>query len=102
MAADFNKMAKEREAFAATLEDSEIYRSIVLKVLQLEVDLDMKVGLLIDAIKDVGTIFGNLRYFNKKGILPNKDYSELLAIFVEKYEESRSFIEFDPTKYTEE
>lgn len=100
--ADFEKMAKDREILARKLTDIEIWRSIILKVINLDIDNDMKVDILIQSIPDIGTIFGQLKFFNSQQILGSLDYHDLLEICIKKYEERKRLVDFDPLKYKED
>ena len=102
LTANFEKMAKDRELLADKLTDLEIWRGIILKVINLDVDSEMKVEILVQSIPDIGTIFGQLKFFNSQQILANKDYYDLLEICIRKYEKSKKFVDFNPLKYKED
>ena len=99
---DFDSMAEAREEYATTLSDLEIWRNIVLKIIKLEIENDMKVDILMQSISDIGTIFGQLKFYNTKGELTNKDYHDLLEICIAKYEQQKGIVDFNPLTYKED
>lgn len=99
---NFEAMAKKREREARFISDAAVYKNVVQKIVQLDVEIDMKVEILSQAIPDIGIIFGQLRYQYNVGNIEAKDYHDILEKFISKMEREKKTIDFDPTKYSEE
>lgn len=89
-------IAKEREIYAKTLSQKDIWRSVVRNAIKMKASVDMKADILLNAIPDLGVIYGHLRFNNKIGDLDNKEFFALLEIILNKLEIKRNEIEFNP------
>ncbi len=94
---NFDEVASFRENFAHSISDLDISRNVVLKILQLsDESCEMKADILMSAIPDIGTIFAQLKYFNKNGFLSNKNFHDILEICIAKYHSNAQFAPFNP------
>lgn len=98
---EFDQLADEREEFAQSISDLEIARHVVQQVLQLSEGDEMKVSILMDAIPDIGTIFANLKFFNREGQLSNRDFHDMLEVCLIKYHERKGIVDFNPLTYNQ-
>ena len=64
---DFREMAREREEFAKSLSDKEIWKSVTKSTIKLVGDPTFKADVLLSSIPDIGIIFGQLKNANKTG-----------------------------------
>ena len=99
LSSDFEGMAKEREEEAAQLTDLDIWKSVVEKAVILEADAYIKADILLQSIPDIGVIFSQLKVQNRKKLLGDKDYHDLLEVILEKLEKDMGMVDFDPRKY---
>ncbi|MHA2251798.1 MAG: hypothetical protein ACXAD7_15655 [Candidatus Kariarchaeaceae archaeon] len=91
---DFEKMANEREEFAQTLSDYDIWKQVVQSAITIEADPEMKANILITSIPDIGVIFTQLKEINQNGDLSNKEYRQIVEICMKKLE--NQMVDFDP------
>ena len=96
---DFDNLAHDREEFATSISDLEVARQVIKNVLELSEEKRMKVDILLSAVPDIGTIFAQLKYFNKEGTLTNQEFHDILEICIEKYHKKEDFVNFNPLTY---
>lgn len=102
MSDDFAEMARKREIEAQRISDIDVWKSVVAKVLPLEVDNDVKADILLQSIPDLGVIFSQLKLHNKSGDLSDAEYHDILEVCIDKLEKDMKIVDFDPLKYDED
>ncbi|MHA2089736.1 MAG: hypothetical protein ACW98K_02655 [Candidatus Kariarchaeaceae archaeon] len=98
---DFGKMAEEREEFAQTLSDQDIWKSVIRSAIVIEGNPAFKANILLTTIPDIGMIFGQLRSNNKQGLISDQEYHDILEVCIKTLESRVGYVEFDPLKYDE-
>jgi len=91
---DFEKMAIEREEFAQTLSDYDVWKQVVRSAITIEADPEMKANILITSIPDIGVIFTQLKEICQNGDLSHKEYRQIVDICMKKLE--NQMVDFDP------
>ncbi len=91
-------IARDREEFANTLSQNDIYKQVVRNAIKLDAPIDMKAEILLKAIPDLAVIYSQLKFNNSIGDLSNDDLAEFLALIIEKIEASSKEVEFNPLK----
>lgn len=91
-------IAKEREDFAETLSQNEIWRQVVRNAIKIDAPIEMKADILLKAIPDLAVIYSQLKFNNRIGDLSNDELAEFLRIIIERIELSSTEIEFNPLK----
>lgn len=89
-------IAKEREDFADTLSQSEIWRQVVRNAIKMDASVEMKADILLGAIPDLAVIYSQLKFNNRIGDLTNDELANFLNIIIERIEQTTSEIEFNP------
>ena len=90
------ELADEREEYADSLTDMDIWRQVVRNVVKMEAEIDTKVEILIGAIPDIAVIYSQLRFNNRIGDLPNKEYHDILDGCLTRLKLRQGDIEFNP------
>lgn len=91
-------IARDREEFANTLSQNDIYKQVVRNAIKLDAPIDMKAEILLSSIPDLAVIYSQLKFNNRIGDLSNDDLAEFLALIIEKIEASSREVEFNPLK----
>ncbi|MCE7737669.1 MAG: hypothetical protein GPJ54_22450 [Candidatus Heimdallarchaeota archaeon] len=91
-------IARDREEFASTLSQNDIYKQVVRNAIKLDAPIDMKAEILLSSIPDLAVIYSQLKFNNRIGDLSNDDLAEFLALIIEKIEASSKEVEFNPLK----
>ncbi len=91
-------IARDREEFASTLSQNDIYKQVVRNAIKLDAPIDMKAGILLSSIPDLAVIYSQLKFNNRIGDLSNDDLAEFLSLIIEKIEVSSKEVEFNPLK----
>ena len=78
MSENFENIASDREKFADSLSDLDIWENVVDNILKLDEPAEMLVDILVGALVDFGMIFGLLARRNREGKLTHKAYEKLL------------------------
>jgi hypothetical protein len=91
-------IAKDREDFANTLSQNDIYKQVVRNAIKLDAPIKMKAEILLGAIPDLAVIYSQLKFNNLIGDLSNDDLAAFLQIIIGNIEESEREIEFNPLK----
>lgn len=91
-------IARDREEFANTLSQNDIYKQVVRNAIKLDAPIDMKAEILLSSIPDLAVIYSQLKFNNRIGDLSNDDLAEFLALIIEKIEASSKEVEFNPLK----
>lgn len=98
---DFRKMAQEREKYASSLSNSDIWKSVARSAIKLVGDPNMKANVLLSSIPDIGIIYSQLKYCSNQGYLSNKEYYDILEIILNTLQKDIKYIDFDPRLYDE-
>lgn len=91
-------IARDREEFANTLSQNDIYKQVVRNAIKLDAPIDMKAEILLSSIPDLAIIYSQLKFNNRIGDLSNDDLAEFLSLIIEKIEASSKEVEFNPLK----
>ncbi len=91
-------IAKEREDFAETLSQNEIWRQVVRNAIKMDAPIEMKADILLKAIPDLAVIYSQLKFNNRIGDLTNDELVEFLRIIIERIEQTTGEVEFNPLK----
>lgn len=91
-------IAQEREFLANKLSESQIHHSVVENVINMNVNTEMKVGILLQSIPDLAVIYRNLQSAHSIGNLPSKEYRNLLEHLLDVIQTRAHRVEYDPRK----
>ena len=91
-------LAKDRDAYANTLSQNDIYRQVVRNAIKLDAPIKMKADILLRSIPDLAVIYSQLKFNNRIGDLSNDDLAEFLALIIDQIEVSSKEVEFNPLK----
>ena len=91
-------IAKDREEFANTLSQNDIFKQVVRNAIKLDAPISMKADIILNAIPDLAIIYSQLKFNNRIGDLSNDDLAKFLALIIEKIEASSKEVEFNPLK----
>ena len=94
-------IAKEREDFADTLSQNEIWRQVVRNAIKMDASIEMKADILLGAIPDLAVIYSQLKFNNRIGDLTNDELANFLKIIIERIEQKSSEVEFNPLNIDE-
>lgn len=90
------ELAKEREEYAKTLSQEDIWNAVITNAIKMEAPAEMRAEILLSAITDIGIIYRLLKDHHRKGELNAEDYQNLLNILIEKIEERKKDVDFNP------
>ena len=97
-----DELARERENYAESLSQKDIYRQVVRNAIKMDAEPEIKAEILLGAIPDIGVIYNQLRFNNRVGDLNNEDFKKLLQIIIEKLESEAKEVEFNPLSVDDE
>ncbi|MDH5403452.1 MAG: hypothetical protein OEZ01_01850 [Candidatus Heimdallarchaeota archaeon] len=95
---NFDQMAEQREAEAQLLDDVDVWRSIIEKVVLLDSPSDMKADILFTSIPDIGVVLTQLKNHFEKGNFDETSYKEIVDKYIAILRANNTAIDFDPYK----
>ncbi|MCH8906636.1 MAG: hypothetical protein IH840_06065 [Candidatus Heimdallarchaeota archaeon] len=89
-------LAQHREDLAEKLSQEQIWEEVIHNAVGLDAPAEMKAEILLGAITDLGVIFRHLKKANRKSTISNYDYAKMLEVCLEKVEQRRIPVDFNP------
>ncbi|MCY3413294.1 MAG: hypothetical protein INQ03_16770 [Candidatus Heimdallarchaeota archaeon] len=102
MVTEIDEMARQREAEVASISDQEIYETIIKKILELDTEPIMKANILIEAVPDMGMIFGILKHQFNIGMMSEEEYKSITQYCIDGYQANEQDVHFNPLTYSED